>query len=108
MSVRLPLVPSIPNYRFGTALAGAQFVIDVRWNARDEAWYMDIREEDETLIRAGIKVVLGTLIGGRVTADKFPLGVFIAADLTARGEEAGLADLGDRVIVDFYSFEELA
>jgi hypothetical protein len=106
MSVRLPLVPSLPNYRFGTALAGTQFLIDVRWNARDEAWYMDVLSEDETLIRGGIKIVLGTLLGGRVVNASFPAGVFVAADLTNSGLDADIDALGDRVVVDFYDFQE--
>lgn len=107
MPVALPLVPSLPNYRLGVALSGVQYLIDMRWNARDGAWYMDLLAEDETPIRRGIKVVLGILLGGREVNAEFPPGVFQAHDLTNRGAEAGLADLGDRVVVYYYTFVEL-
>lgn len=107
MPEALPLVPSIPSYRVGVSLAGVQYILDVRWNAREGAWFLDVLAEDETPIRRGIKIVLGTLLGGREVSDEFPLGVLQAIDLTNTGTEAGLDDLGDRVVVLFYSFEEL-
>lgn len=106
-TVALPLVPSIPYYRVGTALAGAQYILDLRWNGRDESWYMDVLAEDETPIRLGIKVVLGTILGGREVDPLFPAGVLQAVDLTNSGTEAGLDDLGDRVQVYFYPFADM-
>lgn len=106
MPVKLPLEPSLPNYRVGTALAGVQFLLDVRWNDRDSSWYIDVLAEDETPIRSGIKVVLGSALGGRTVAAGFPAGIMIAADLTKSGIEAGLDDLGARVVVNFYTFAE--
>ena len=99
----LPLVPSLPNYRFGTALDGVQYIFDFRWNSRDEAWYMAISSEDGTLIRTGIKVVLGIALGGRVADSDFPTGAFFALDLSNAGVEATLDDLGERVAVVYQS-----
>lgn len=107
MPVGLPLSPSVAHYRVGTTLSDEQYLLDVRWNARDEAWYLDVLSEDETVIRSGIKVVLGVLLGGRVVDPAFPPGVFIAVDQTNQGAEPGFDDLGDRVQIHYYSFEEL-
>lgn len=107
MPESLPLFPSEPNYRVSVVLAGTLYVLDVRWNGRDEAWYLDVSTEDGNPIRTGIKVVLGALLGGRVVSDDFPLGVFQAVDTTNAGAEAGFDDLGDRVQIYFYSFDEL-
>lgn len=104
---QLPLIPSEPNYRFGTALNGKQVIIDVRWNGRDEAWYLDLLTEDEEPIRTGMKVVLGTILGGRSANADFPVGVFVASDLSGEGREATLDDLGVRVLVHFMTPEEL-
>lgn len=108
MPQQLPLIPTTPNYRVGTALNGTNVVLDIRWNGRDEAWYMDISTEDGTVIRYGIKVVLGAVLGGRVTSASFPRGYMFAADLTGKGQDAGLDDMGDRVQVMFFSPEEVA
>lgn len=107
MAEKLDLIPSVANYRFSTALSGTQYLLDVRWNARDTAWYLDVLAEDETPLRLGIKIVLGALLGGRVVSDEFPAGVFIAHDLTNAGTDPGFDELGDRVVVYYYTFEEL-
>ena len=98
---QLPLVPSTPNYRFATTLDGTSYVFDVRWNARDEAWYLDVYDQNETLIRAGVKIVLGALLGRRSVDPAFPDGLLIATDLSGEGREATFDDLGTRVVVIF-------
>lgn len=106
MPQQLPLVPSIPNYRVATTLGDDQFILDVRWNGRDEAWYMDILTQDGDMIRAGIKLVLGAILG--VGADsRLPAGRLIASDLAGTGVDAGLDDMGVRVAVYFYPQDEL-
>ncbi len=104
---QLPLVPTTPNYRVATQLGDDVFILDVRWNVRDAAWYLDIRDDDETIIRSSLKIVLGTFLGGRVRAPAFPKGVLQAVDLTGAGEEATLDDLGTRVVVYFTPFTDL-
>lgn len=110
MPVRLPFEPPetgiIANFRVGTTLREVQYQLDVRWNSRDEAWYMDILTADETPIRMGIKIVLGVLLGRRSVDPAFPLGVLIASDTSGENEEATLNDFGTRVQVLFYTAEE--
>ena len=100
--VQLPLIPSVPFYRVGTTLAGRQYILDLRWNGRAESWFMDLLAEDETPIRLGIRIVLGALLGGRVTSTAIPRGRLAASDLSNSGREAGLDDLGTRVCVYFF------
>ncbi len=106
--VQLPFIPAVPFYRFSTQLDDAQYIFDVRWNDRDGAWYFDLRTEDATMIRAGIKIVLGALLGDRSASANFPPGVFLASDLAGTGVDAGIDDLGSRVCVYYYSRDELA
>lgn len=105
-TVSLPIEPSNPWQEFGCALSGEQFNFLLRWNARDEAWYLDVLRENGEAIREGIKVVLGVLLGGRVVDPEFPPGVLQAVDLTNAGGEATLDDLGDRVQIYYYPFED--
>ena len=98
-TVALPLEPSIPNYRVGTTLDGVVYLLDVRWNSRDEAWFLDLLAEDETPIVRGIRVVLGALLGSRSADPAFPPGVLIASDLAGTGTDPGFDDLGQRVKV---------
>jgi hypothetical protein len=106
-TVTLPLVPSIANYRLGTLLDGVQYTVDVHWNARAGAWYMDFYTADETPIRMGIKIVLGVLLGGRVPDPAFPHGAMFAIDMTGSGTDAGIDDLGTRVIVVYVPAADL-
>lgn len=106
MPQQLPMTSAFPSYRFGTSLNGEQYTIDVRWNGRDEAWYMDVLTEEGTPIRRGIKLVLGALLGGRCIDPGFPDGVLIAADLARLGRDATVEDLGERVAVYFVPYED--
>lgn len=104
----LPLVPSVAAYRVGTQLDGDQFILDVRWNSRADAWFLDILSEAEEPIRMGIKIVLGTLLGRRCVDPRFPNGLLIASDLSNAGREATFDDMGVRVVVFFYPATEVA
>jgi len=108
MGNTLPLVPSVPNYRFSSVLNGVQYIFDVRWNTRDEAWYFDLLSEDETPIRSGIKIVLGTSLGASSTAAFFQNNILVALDLSKAGRDAELDDLGTRVRVFWSSIDDLA
>jgi hypothetical protein len=107
MIQQLPLIPSEPNYRVGTVLDVTPVILDVHWNGRDAAWFMDIMTETEVPIVMGVKIVLGTLLGGRTSSQEFPLGVLVAADLSGEGRDATLDDLGTRVLVYFYTPDEI-
>jgi hypothetical protein len=106
---QLPLIPSNPNYRMVTAVDGVQLILDLRWNGRDAAWYMDVHAEDdaETPIIHGAKLVIGALIMGRVASDLLPIGAFFVEDSSNLARDAGLDDMGERVVLLFYSAEEL-
>lgn len=107
MPIALPFVPSVPSYRVSTVLDEVEYILDVRWNARDGAWYFDLYDADEDLIRAGIKVVLGTLLGRRCADLRFPGGAIIADDTSRDGREATLDDIGTRVVVMYFDADEL-
>lgn len=103
----LPLVPSVPRYDFSTVLDGETFGFTVYWNARDEAWYFDLFAEDETPIRYGVKIVLGSPLGRRTVNPAFPNGIMLAQDLSGEERDAGFDDLGTRVVVYFFTPDDL-
>ena len=107
MAQSLPVAASIPNQRFSTTLDGDHFVMDVRWNERDESWYLDILDESENPIRRGLKITQGNFIGSHVAVPGMPAGQLVAFDTSGQGIEAGLDDLGERVIVYFVPEDEL-
>lgn len=105
----LPLEPSIPHYTFSTVISDNTYLFEVRWNARDAAWYMDVAEQDGAPIVTGVKVVLGANLARRANHKLFTLGAFVAMDTSRTGVDATLDDLGTRVqVVYMTNFEILA
>lgn len=103
----LPLVPSIPEYTFATALNSNVYVIRMRWNARASTWFMDISDSEETLVLAGMACLLGCKIGLNSANTSFPAGMFLMVDTSGTGIDATLDDMGTRIQIWHYSADEL-
>jgi hypothetical protein len=108
MPTILQFRPSISSYRFGAVLQDEEYIFDVRWNSRDSAWYFDVREIDETPIKLGIKVVLGTYFGRSSNHPLFHEGAMVARPpSTTDRREATFDDLGTRVQIWYYTRDEI-
>lgn len=95
----LPVIPSVGEYTFDTALDGRSYFFRFYWN-RDDAWYFDLYEGgDRTPIAYGIKVVLGTYLGRMYEHEVFRTGVFAAIDRSGELRDATFHDFGDRVLL---------
>src|SRR5678815_5091976 len=99
MPILLPFRPSIPQYRFRTAILGAEYRFDVRFNTRVDLYFVDISDVKSVPIVAGVPIVLGAFLGRNSGHTLFQSGVLLARDTTQSGREARFADLGDRVQV---------
>lgn len=95
--ITIPLIAGNPYYRVATSIEGVTYVFVVRWNRRDQAWYFDIFDAQNTLISRAIKIVLGGYLGRASNHPLFRGGVFVAADTSGAGQEATFDDLGSRV-----------
>lgn len=103
--VIIPLQPALPNYRMTTTVLETAYIFDVRWNSRDAAWYLDLREENGTAIALGIKLVLGTWLARRVEHTLMTQGAFIMQ--APDGVDATFYDIGVRVQLTYWTIEEL-
>jgi hypothetical protein len=110
MSEILPLIPSLAQYEFDTTLDGNPFTINIRWNMREEKWYMDLWYTDGTVIATGLALVVGAIIGLRIAHADFP-GLFLVRDTAAPkgsvGRDAGFDDMGQRVQVYLFRYDEV-
>jgi hypothetical protein len=104
--ILIPFQPGIASYQLAVNILATEYILDVRWNERDSAWFFDLLDENSNQIVSGNKIILGGLLA-KTASDKGPRGVFIAKDTSGNGQEAGLDDLGTRVIVRFYTPEEI-
>jgi len=106
MPALIPLIPGENNYQLGVPLGGVTYLITVRWNSRDSAWYMDLAEDNGTMIMAGMKIVLGLNIGSRSAHPFFRLNRFTARDMSGSNIDANYDDLGTRVVLEFGTFPD--
>lgn len=97
----IPIQQGEPNYRIGIAIQGVAYLMDVRWNVRDAAWYLDLYDQNEKPIRTGLKCMLGTYLGRTCNQSPFTDGVFRVCDTSGVGRDATFDDFGGRVQLVF-------
>lgn len=107
MAYAIPFEANEPRYQFRTVLSGSTYTFDVHWNERDGAWYFDLLTEDEVMIIAGVKIVLGMAIGRRSADPAYPIGLFRVVDTSGQNLDATFYDLGTRVQVLWLTEEDL-
>lgn len=107
MAIVIPFRPSIGRYRFVTVIDTVQYIFKVRWNSRDEAWYFDVLEFDETPIVLGVKVTLGSYLGGRVNHPLFTQGAMVARPHAAKHENPAFNNLGVTIDILYFSRGDL-
>lgn len=103
----LPLESNLPDYQFTTILDGVEVGFRLRWNDRASAWYMGIFDAAGDLIIDSVQLSLNRFIGIGICNDGFPPGVFFVFDNSGSNVEATLEDLGDRVLVGYFTEEEV-
>jgi hypothetical protein len=115
MPLIMPVQPSIARQRLDdTPINGRTYNVLLRWNTRDRdggndgAWYMDVRESDNTPIAIGLKLVLGRYIGRYVNHPLFRDGVFVVDDTTGKHTETRFDDFGKRVLLLYFTASEAA
>ncbi len=106
MSAFLPFIPSVPNYDFSVSLNDIQYSFDVHWNQSDNCWYFDMYDQDQKLMVAGVKIVLGTFLGRKSSHPFFAENIIWAIETTGSNLDATFDDLGRRVIVEHLTLSE--
>lgn len=108
-SLRIPLDDLADNpggITFTMDLVGATFRLELRYNDRDERYYLSVFDEDDAVIATSVKVLLDTPLLARVVDPRRPLGEFFAVDVG--GGEPTLDTLGDGVDLVFVPFTDVA
>jgi hypothetical protein len=95
----VPTRTDIEDYEIEVELSGVSFLLRFTWNYREEFWYLTISDADANIIAAGIKIVISKPLLLEVPGTEKPDGNLIAIDTSDENVEAGLTDLGDRVLL---------
>lgn len=97
-----------PQFDQVVELDGTDFLLDFRWNEREQRWYLDVSDNDGALILAGQKLVANWLPMRLVTNRGRPLGQMVLQDTTRAGLDPRLGDLGTRVRLIYFTAAEVA
>jgi hypothetical protein len=76
----IPTAPGVPFYTQVTELDGVEYRLTFSWNGREGAWYLTIANLQDTIIRAGIKLVPNWPLLRKVRHEKRPPGELMALD----------------------------
>jgi len=108
--LRIPLTTSSPHFEQEIQLDGVAYRMVIHWNEREEAFYLDLLDDDNVSIISGRKMLPDWPLLHRCRDARKPAGQLFVVDLTGNGEPPGLNDLDERVVLLYYdavSFAEL-
>ena len=95
----LPTLTTAAFYEFEIDLEQRTFKFRFHWNERDAAWYFEILDANGVSLLAGRRVVVDFPLIGRFHDPRLPPGEITALDTSNQGQDPGLADLGERVLL---------
>jgi len=104
----VPTTSDYPAYSMTVTLEGEVYRLVFRWNVRGAFWTMDVKEQDETVLLAGIKLVANWPLTDRYVNPDLPPGDFMAYDTAGTGLDPGREDLGGRVLLLYLTEAEVA
>jgi hypothetical protein len=91
--LEIPILNS-SNYNFRIDLEGSTYNLGLKYNKREDRWYLDIKDEQDNPIVMGIKLVLNTSLTERFKDDRlFPGTLFLLSEADI-DTDPGLEDLG--------------
>jgi hypothetical protein len=101
------LIPFTPiKASFSTQLGIYRFRFQTLFNDYEGVWHFDLFDETASrVIGYGIPILLGMDL---LSPFNLGIGAMFAADMSGEDRDAGPDDLGERVIVGYYTEEEVA
>lgn len=105
---KIPTTSDQPHYTQVTTLDGRDYVLTFEYNFRDLSWYLDVADQDEVVIAAGLRLVVDWDLLQRCVDERRPPGILWCNDLSGAGLDPGPDDLGTRVELLYFGEEEAA
>lgn len=107
MSIVIPVVPDDPNFDVRVVLGARTYRLRFDWMERLQRWSFSVYDQDDAPLLLGVKLLSNWPILARYRYDKrLPPGEIVAVNLES-GDPAGLGDLGVKVELRFWTYEEL-
>lgn len=98
----------IPYYDLQAVLDDVTYTIELKWNVRLGAWFMNVLDgQGVGLFQGGLRLVANWPLAAYTTG-RTPPGAFFLFDTSGQEEDPGMADLGVRHKLLYYTASELA
>ena len=94
--LEIPILDST-NYSFRIDLEGSTYNLALKYNQREDRWYLDISDEQDNPIVLGIKLVLNTSLVERFQDSRLFPGTLFLSSQTDLNTAPGLLDLGSNI-----------
>lgn len=109
MAFEIPIVADVPHFDFQVELDGTSFTLELAWNMRDEAWYLNLLTEEGEMLLSSRKVVADLPLWSRSVDPRMPAGELFAVETSGTLADPGLDDLGlgRRVRLIYFSIAEI-
>ena len=105
---RIPTSTTLAYYELEVELDDVQFRLEFRYNDRDSAWYLTIRDAEDTLLRAGIRVVNSWDLLRLWAEDTRPDGQLVTVNQGDVPNPPTLNQLGAEVVLTYLDEDEVA
>ena len=105
---RIPADSSAPYYEIEIELDGVEFKLEFSFNDRDDAWYMTISSTDDTLLRAGIRIVNEWVLLRLWAEATRPEGEIVSVNQGEVLDPPTLEQLGEEVVLTYLDADEIA
>lgn len=104
--VTIPTDPSLYFWSQTTEMDGTSYVLEFRYNEREQVYYLMVSLTDGTLLAQGIKLVSNYPLLQGYNDERMPLGELWAVASGPDDSPAALGDLGGRVSLVYYTAAE--
>ena len=90
-------------------LSGQAYQLRLGWNERAALWSVDVLDTSGAALAGSLPVSCGPAVNGPVYGQQgFPAGILMATPTTADDGDAGLEELGARVVLAYQSVQSAA
>jgi hypothetical protein len=107
MAYTLPIDTTTEHFSFLTELDGETYGFEFHWNERESGWFMSVLTADEEPIVAGKRVVVDWPLTARDPDVRLPPGMLVAQDTEGARQDPGRYDLGSRVVLLYFTADEV-
>ena len=100
MRDRIEIDKSLCPYVFDIEFGDDVFIMELLYNSFGDLFTMNLRQDDDTLICAGEKLVFGyPIVGDVYIVDQYPMVTLVPLDESGAVLEVNHASLGERVFI---------